>query len=290
MSTRTGRLVIMLSLAAALALPQLGCDGLRVFFPSTETDTEPPTLPADLGEDAILVFSKTNGFRHEEAIPAGIERFRAIAEARGWPIYFTENGAVHNAEQLARFAAVVWHSTSGDVLDAPQKQALVAYLEAGGGFVGLHGAGGDPSYAWEWYVEELIGAQFIGHIMGPQFQEAKVIIESRSHPATAKLPAEWAHNEEWYSFDRSVRDRDEFEVLLSVDESSYSPELHMLWMDEDLRMGDHPVVWTRCIGNGRVLFSALGHQADAYSIDSPNADVLEGAVAWASRREGSGCD
>ena len=282
---RTPLVLVLIATLAATA----GCGGLRVLFPSDDKDVEAPTLPADLGSPAFLVFSKTNGFRHEEAIPAGIARFEALADELGASVFFTENGAVHNAEQLARFDAVVWHNVSGDVLDEAQRAALVAYIEGGGGFVGLHGSGGDPSYEWAWYVEELVGAQFIGHIMGPQFQDAAVVIEDRSHPATADLPETWTHNEEWYSFDRSVRDRDEFHVLLSVDESTYSPEMHMLWMDNDLRMGDHPVVWTRCIGKGRVLFSALGHQAPAY--DAPEyVGVLRGAVAWAARQEGQGCD
>lgn len=274
---------------AGLALAFSACGGIQVLFPSTETDREPPEIPADLERPAFLVFSKTNGFRHEEAIPAGIERLGVIAREQGYGVFFTENGAVHNGEQLARFDAVLWHNVSGSVLDEAQQAALVSYLEAGGGFVGLHGSGGDPSYDWAWYVEELIGAQFIGHTMGPQFQDARAVVEDRAHPATASLPDEFTHNEEWYSFDRSVREREGFHVLVSVDESSYSPELHMLWMDEDLRMGDHPVVWTHCVGKGRVLFSALGHQAGAYS-SREGAALLSGAVGWATRREGEGCD
>lgn len=272
-----------------LALASSGCGALGSLFPSSETDTEPAELPTEMARPAFLVFSKSNGFRHEEAIPAGIERFKAIAAARGYGVYFTENGAVHNAEQLARFDAVVWHNTSGSVLDEAQQEALVAYLEGGGGFVGLHGTGGDPSYDWQWYVDELIGAQFIGHTMGPQFQDGTLVVEDRTHPATRNLPASFTHNEEWYSFDRNVRDRDEFHVLVSVDESSYTPELHLLWMDEDLRMGDHPMVWTRCIGKGRIFFSALGHQADAYSSEE-GAALLDGAVSWATREEGEGCE
>ncbi len=282
---RTIRTLLAVALLAVLVS---GCGALRVFFPSDDKDTEAPTLPAELTAPAFLVFSKTNGFRHEEAIPAGIARLQALADENGWSVYVTENGAVHNEEQLARFDAVVWHNVSGDVLDAAQRDALVAYIEGGGGFVGLHGSGGDPSYEWTWYVEELIGAQFIGHIMGPQFQEAKVVVEDSSHAATQGLPASFQHVEEWYSFDRSVREREEFTVLLSVDESSYSPRMKMLWMDDDLSMGDHPVVWSRCIGEGRVLFSALGHQAAAYE-KAEVVSLLEGALSWSARLAGEGC-
>ncbi|MCP5057580.1 MAG: ThuA domain-containing protein [bacterium] len=234
------------------------------------------------------MFTKTNGFRHEEAIPAGLTLLESIAAERGWSLFHTENSAVFAPEILARFSAAVWHNTSGDTLSPDQREAFKGWLTAGGGFVGLHGAGGDPNYDWTWYVQELLGAQFIGHPMGPQFQEGTLIVEDQEHPATRDLPVSFSHVEEWYSFDRSPRERG-FRVLARVDESSYSPELHMLWMDEDLRMGeDHPIVWSRCLGNGRTLFSALGHQGVAYQRDEMRS-LLAGAISWAAGLEAPGC-
>src|SRR5262245_49230827 len=101
-------------------------------------------MPAQLTTPAILVFSKTNGFRHNETIPAASAALEAIAREHGWGIFFTENGAVFNHDSLTRFAATVWNNTSGDVLTADQKEAFRDYIENGGGFVGLHCAGGDP--------------------------------------------------------------------------------------------------------------------------------------------------
>ncbi|MAE97390.1 MAG: glycosyl hydrolase [Deltaproteobacteria bacterium] len=276
-------------LLALVCLLAGGCSAWRTFFPSHSYETEPPELPANLGAPALLVFTKTNGFRHEEAIPAGLALLEEIAAEKGWSLFHTENGAAFTPEILSRFAVTVWHNTSGDTLNPDQKQHLREWLEQGGGFVGLHGAGGDPSYDWAWYVEELIGAQFIGHTMGPQFQDATAVVEDRTHPATRDLPERFVHHEEWYSFDRSVRERG-FDVLVRVDESSYSPELHLLWMDEDLRMGDdHPVVWSRCLGRGRTLFSALGHLAAAYQRPEMKS-LLGGALSWAIGAEGPACD
>jgi type 1 glutamine amidotransferase len=53
-------------------------------------------------------------------------------------------------------------------------------------------------------------------------------------------------------------------------------------------MGDHPVVWSRCVGKGRALYSTLGHGADAYRT-SEHPLLLEGAIAWAAGVEGDGC-
>ncbi|MCH2170882.1 ThuA domain-containing protein [Myxococcota bacterium] len=289
---RSGRVIrgltlgVMLSLAVGLLG---GCNVWRLAFPSHQHEAVPPSLPAKLGTPAILVFSKTNGYRHGEAIPAGLAMFEKIADRRGWSLVRTENGAVFDERLLSRFDVTVWHNSSGDTLSPKQRAALKSWIESGGGFVGIHGAGGDPSYDWEWYVEELIGAQFIGHTLGPQFQEARVVVEDREHPGTRGLDETFFHVEEWYSFDRNPRDRPGYRVLMSVDESTYSPRLRLFFTDRDLSMGDHPVVWTHCVGRGRVFFSALGHQAAAYE-KAEIVGLLEGAVAWAARVEGRGCD
>lgn len=274
--------VVAVLLCAVLA----GCDQLRHFFPAKVYETEPPQLPVDLGSPALLVFTKTNGYRHTEAIAAGVALFEEVAARRGWSLFHTENGATFNEEQLARFGAVVWLNTSRDILTAGQKEALKAYVEAGGGFVGVHGAGGDPDYVWQWYVETLIGAQFTAHIQNPQLQDAEVVVEVRDHPATRHLSARFTHNEEWYSFDRSPRGG-EVTVLASVDESTYSPLLNIPLMKRDLSMGDHPVIWQRCVSRGRVFYSALGHLPSAYQ--NEHAGILEGAAAWAMALEGEGC-
>ncbi len=150
-------------------------------------ESVPPVLPAKLNPTAILIFTKTNGYRHGPAIVASSAALQAIAAKNGWSSYVTENGAVFSPAQLARFKAVIWDNTSGDTLLPAQRAAFRDYIEKGGGFVGIHAAGGDPSYIWRWYVDTLIGAQFVGHPMFPQFQSAVVDIEDRNDPAT------WRH-------------------------------------------------------------------------------------------------
>jgi type 1 glutamine amidotransferase len=284
------RATLSIVLTVAVLLPATACNAWRVMFPSRVYETQPPALPETMAETSVLLFTKTNGYRHHEAIEAGVPFFEALAKERGWTLFHTENGAVHSPELLARFDAVVWFQTSGDTLDAAQRAALQDWIEDGGGFVAVHGAGGDLSYDWRWYVEQLIGAQFVGHIMNPQFQEAKLVVEDRSHPATAKLPASFQHTEEWYSFEASPRARDA-RILATVDESTYQLDLGWIgWFrDGQLEMGsDHPVVWSHCPGAGRALFSALGHLAAAYDVPEHRA-LLEGAVAWAAGLHGREC-
>lgn len=253
-------------------------------------NTTPPQLPARLSDRAILIFSKTNGFRDDAQIIAANRALEEIARQHGWSSFTTENAAIFNPQQLARFKTVVWNSVSGDVLTPEQRDAFRKWLEKGGGFVGLHGAGGDPSYAWRWYVDNLIGAQFIGHIMGPQFQTATLVVEDRNHPATRHLGSTWQRSDEWYSFASNPRNKG-YRILVTIDEKSYRPEEALLPFikPRNIRMGaDHPVVWTHCVGDGRAFYSALGHAASTYG-EPLHRQMIAGAIAWTAGLEGSHC-
>ena len=259
----------------------------RVFLGGKKVyETVAPTdIPAEMKRPAILVFSKTNAFRHEEAIPAARTMFDAIAAKNGWSIYHTENGAAFSPEILAKFDVVAFSNASGDLFTPDQEAAFKGFLENGGGYVGIHAAGDNSHADWDWYMTDIIGTTFTGHPMGPQFQEATVRVEDKSHPATAHLPDAWSRTDEWYSFDKSPR-KDGVTVLANLDESTYSP---IGPFDTKLAMGkDHPIIWSRCVGKGRVFYTALGHTAASFS-EPENVGVLTGALEWAMRLKGGGC-
>ena len=99
----------------------------------------------------------------------------------------------------------------------------------------------------------------------------------------------WVRVEEWYSFDKSPRGPG-VQVLATLDESTYTPRMKIAIIDRDLRMGDdHPIIWTHCIGMGRAMFSALGHQEAAYSEPKHLAFLAE-ATAWLMSTPPGGCE
>jgi len=246
-------------------------------------DHQPPVLPKPTNHPAILVFEKITGFRDGPSVDAAHKAFADMAARRGWSITFTQNGAVFNKAQLRAYDAVVWNNISGDALTVPQEQAFKAYLAAGGGFAGVHGSAGDFTYLWPWYRDTLIGARFIGHPLKPQFQAAKVVVE---RPKTggktgivANLPGSWTMTEEWYSFAASPRPK--VHVLAHLDESTYAPGAPLL-------MGDHPIAWSHCLGNGRAFYTAIGHRPESYT--EPNSlELLEQGVAWAAGAGDTAC-
>ncbi len=263
--------------------PAAGRRGGGGGFVTPVYDSVPPEIPAEIERPhAVLIFSKTNGYREEPAIQASNEALVAITKKRGWPAFVTENAAVMNADQLRRFTVVIWNNTSGDVLTEAQRAAFKTWLENGGAFVGTHGAGGDPRYEWAWYPETLIGAQFTSH---SSQQLGTVRIEDTTSPIMKGLTAVWVRTvkDEWYAFKDNPRARPGFHILATADETTYNPGRSTMG-------ADHPMVWTHCVGKGPVFYSAIGHSAETYS--EPNhLHLLEHAIAWAMGLSGpTGCD
>ncbi|NND66438.1 MAG: ThuA domain-containing protein, partial [Halioglobus sp.] len=240
-------------------------------------DDELPDLTLPAGTPRLLLFQKITGFLDEPSVAAATTTLYELADAHGWSLVETDRAGVMTPESLARFDAVIWNNTSGDVLTLSQRAAFRQYIEAGGGFVGIHGAGGDPVYFWDWYVDTLLGARFIGHSSDPQFQDAKIVVEQSSTRIAQDLAPGWTLHEEWYSFANSPRESGAT-VIATLDEGSYSLVGRG---GQDLRMGDHPIVWTRCVGQGRSFYSAIGHRPQVYA-DERHRSLLKDGVLWAA--------
>jgi type 1 glutamine amidotransferase len=266
---------VLLAALAAQAVPTTPPARNSRNWPAAVIDSVPPTLPR-LRPGAVLVLSKTNGFRDPEQIAAAKIALGEIIRDKKRDVFQTENAAVMNARDLARFSVIVLNSISGTIFDEGQRAAFRAWIERGGGVVLLHGAGGDPQYDWRWYPETLIGAQFIGHTGRPkQFQQATIDVRQPAHPVMRGLPRKWTRTEEWYSFDR-VPSGHGTRILATLDETTYDP------FPERVRMGaPHPIIWTRCIGRGRVVFSALGHKAETYA-EPLHRRLIANAIGWAA--------
>jgi cytochrome c len=221
-------------------------------------------MPA-AGQPHVLVFSRTAGFRHA-SIPAGLAALTGLAQQHGFGLSATENGDEFSDEKLATYDAVVFLSTTGDVLIAPQEAAFERYMAAGGAFVGIHAAA-DCEYQWPFYGN-LVGAYLLGHSF---VTTASVTLEPVTHASLTGLPSPWSHEDEWYGF--QTNPRAQVTVLLTVDETSYDPGQG--------RMGaDHPVAWYHQNQGGRAFYTALGHTSESFQ-DPAILSHLLGGIQWA---------
>ncbi|MFJ6846733.1 ThuA domain-containing protein [Streptomyces griseoluteus] len=245
---RTTRLLTTTALGAALLL---GC----VTAPAA-------AKPAETGR--VLVFSKTAGFRHD-SIPDGVAALQRLGAADGLTVDATEDATAFTTRNLRRYDAVVFLSTTGDVLDSAQQRAFEGYIRQGGGYVGVHAAA-DTEYDWPFYGG-LAGAWFDSH---PAIQPATVVVEDHAHPSTAALPDRWERTDEWYNYRSDPRAR--AHVLASLDESSYSG---------GTMNGDHPIAWCQNYQGGRAFYTGGGHTRESYADPAFRAHLL-GGLRWAT--------
>ncbi|WKT96212.1 ThuA domain-containing protein [Micromonospora soli] len=230
-------------------------------------------IPADADDDPydVLIFTRTTGFRHD-SIPAGIQAVRELGAANNFTVTATEDAAQFTTANLARYEAVVFLNTTGDVLGPAQQAAFEAYIGAGGGFVGVHSAA-DTEYDWPFYGH-LVGARFAAH---PAIQQATVTVEDRTHPATAHLPQTWTRTDEWYDY--RTNPRSSAHVLASLDESSYVG---------GAMGGDHPFAWCRAYAGGRSFYTGGGHTQASYADPAFRAHLL-GGIRYAAARARADC-
>ena len=203
---------------------------------------------APLAAERVLVFSRTAGFRHD-SIPTAVATLQRLAIEAGLIADHSEDAGDFSAANLARYRVVVFASTTGDVLDPVQQQALEDFMRRGGGFVGVHSAA-DTGYDWPWYGR-LVGAYFLSH--PPGLKSSRVQPERDGRP----IGTAWPIRDELYNYRSNPRGQ--VQVVATVDERLY----------EGGTMGaDHPITWCHTSAGGRSWYTGLGHDTAVY--DDPN--------------------
>ena len=244
---------------------------------------------------AILIFSETRDWRHEDGIAGATLAIIKAANDMGLSYFSTEHSAIFNAEELAKFDVVVFNNMTGDSLTPLQEAAFETWLAQGKGTVLIHGAGDASHQDWDFYHNNLLGATFTSHPADPQFQDARVEVLNIAHPVMAGVPKSFMANDEWYSFEAPPSK--DFIALAGLDESTYSPVNNVYGDFSDLRMGpepkDHPIIWARCHGDNqaRSVYTAMGHQYQTYEAEEAVL-ILQNALNWTARKtdpESQGC-
>ena len=214
-------------------------------------------------EKRILVFSKTAGFRHG-SIEAGKVAMLKMGLENNIKVDTTEDASFFTEDILKKYSTVVFLNTTGDVLDYPQQADFERYIQAGGGYVGIHAAT-DTEYDWAWY-NKLAGAYFNGH---PKIQEATMNVLDKKHPATTMLQDTWSKTDEWYNF-KNIYPK--INVLLEMDESSYEGGTH--------GKDQHPMAWFHEFDGGRAFYTGMGHTDETFQ-DPTFLEHLLGGIEYA---------
>jgi type 1 glutamine amidotransferase len=217
-----------------------------------------------------------NGGHHVEYSKAARIWLDSLAAANNFSIDYIQNTDKIDDAFLANYQLFIQ-------LDYPpyawKEKAVTAfenYINQGkGGWIGFHHAtllGEFDGYPmWEWFHELMGGIRFKNYIA--TFAKAKVNIEDKKHPVMKGVsPSFMVQQEEWYTYDKDPRPN--VQVLASVDENTYEP-------NSDIKMGDHPVVWTNPKYKARNIYIFMGHSPLLFN-NNDYKRLFTNAVFWAA--------
>lgn len=96
-------------------------------------------------------------------------------------------------------------------------------------------------------------------------------VEDPNHPVMKGVSESFIiPDDEWYTYDKSPRPK--VHVLANVDESSYTPT-------SDIKMGDHPVVWSNEKKKARNVYFQFGHTYKLYEVPE-FTQMFSNAIEW----------
>jgi type 1 glutamine amidotransferase len=227
---------------------------------------------AERPPERILYFTYSAGYRHD-VIPLSKVILTQLGSNSGvFEVIATEDTSEFSTENLERYAAVMFYTTGELPMSAAQKRALLNFVRSGRGFLGVHSAT-DTFYTWPDYLD-LVGGYFNGH---PWHQAVKIEVVDPGDPLVALLGNSLQVEDEIYQI--SDFDYRGSRVLLRLDPSSV--DLGKTGVHQ--RFYGWPLTWTRFYGEGRLFYSALGHEPSVWQ-DARYQRILTNAILWSVRR------
>lgn len=227
----------------------------------------------------ILVYTRNytpdgKGYVHDN-IATSIEAIRKMGAEHGFDVEASDDPKLFTRANLKKYAALVFSNSNNEAFENDeQRAAFREYLEAGGGYVGIHSASGSER-AWPYYWS-VAGGKFLRH---PKMQTFTVRVKDPNHPATRGLPSTFEWNDECYYHDNMAPD---IQVLLVTDPAKIDDPRKAEYPGD--RFGDSlPLAWHHTVGKGRAFYTALGHKKEHYS-DPILTRHIVGGILWAIRR------
>jgi len=207
----------------------------------------------------VLVYTKNGkGYVHDN-ISSAVACIQKMGHEHGFKVDTSSNAAIFTKENLKRYKLLIFTSTNNDVFDTDEQRVVFRnYIEAGGGFVGIHSVTGTERN-WTWF-KQMVGCTFLVH---PPFQKFDVHVIAPKSPLVKGIPKVWQHedelyfNKEWYPGITVVMADD----LNTLDAKAADIKEKGQGSFSNL----YPAVWYHRFDGGTIWITALGHSKESYS-------------------------
>lgn len=230
-------------------------------------------LHEEIKQERLLFLTHSAGYEHavikresEDALSIA-ERGLISAAGKRYSVVASKDCSLINAKSLETFDAVLFYTTGELPIAKEQVGELIDWVAKGGAFVGIHCAT-DTLYESKAYMD-MIGGAFDGH---PWHEDVSLVVEDRTHPATAHLGDTWELKDEIYQFKWFQR----FPLHALLHLSGSKADLSKGKRED----GDYANSWCKAFGAGRVFYTALGHREELWS-DKVFLEHLFGGIDWA---------
>lgn len=228
----------------------------------------------------VLVYTRNytsdgKGYVHDN-IASSVEAIRKMGAEKGFAVDASDDPAVFTDANLKQYAVLVFSNSNNEAFSSDaQRDAFKHYIEAGGGFVGIHSASGsERNWPYFWSV---LGGKFAIH---PKLQTFTVQVTDHDFPATKSLPAQFEWTDECYFLDHLNPD---IHPLLTTDRTKLSA-LDAMKIDVGSFPNPLPLAWYHEFDGGREFYIALGHNKEEYA-NPLLYGMIENGILWAMGKE-----
>lgn len=221
---------------------------------------------------SVLVYTKNGkGYVHDN-IANAVLCIQKLGQQYGFKVDVSDQPTVFTDDNLKQYTALIFPSTNNDVFDTDdQRLAFRRYIEAGGGFVGIHSVMGTERN-WTWF-KRMLGGTFAWH---PHFQKLRLTMIDATHPSMQGLPSTWEKEDECY-FAKNMSPGPT--VLMAHDLTALNPnpdEVERVKTASGSYTELYPAVWHYHFDGGYTWCTTLGHDKKDYSDPTFTQHIFQG--------------
>ncbi len=236
-----------------------------------------------LKNSRVLVYTKNGkGYVHDN-IASAVTAIKELGKENSFTVDVADTGLVFTEDNLKKYQMLIFTSTNNDVFDNDvQRVAFRRYIEAGGGFVGVHSVTGTERN-WRWF-KQLIGETFSWHAKYEKFTVKKMDL---TNPSMKGVPDNWEREDECY-FGKELYPG--MRVLMAHDlstiDTTEKAQADRLRLNKGQHADFYPAVWWQPFEGGNAWVTTLGHNKNSYSDPVYRNHLLQGIKFMAEQYKG----
>ncbi len=227
----------------------------------------------------VLVYTKNGkGYVHDN-IPSAIACIQNLGKTQGFKVDTSSAPSVFSKGNLEKYDLLVFTSTNNDVFDTDEQRLVFRhYMEAGGGFVGIHSVVGTERN-WKWF-KQMLGGTFSWHA---KFQKYHVKIIDKQHPSVKGLPVDWVREDECYFEKELYSGIHTFMVQDVATLKTDEKDTELVKKNMGSFADYYPAAWHNFFDGGIAWITTLGHDKKDYSEPIYMRHILQGIEFVASQ-------